>query len=244
MVERIFFESLIEGAVMSSGIMKKPVESVLWQDYRASNNGMVVFYNSDPISEIPVREIPEELNSEILPEPHYESRSYGFYGCVRPKIRGVFAKSKIRYLFFLTKYVGAKEESQGKFIITGYYRIHKTAEVQKFHLRYLQDSACIDMDSCIAMRADDVRFVSLQDALIVDDAMLKEWGYNAKITRQLRIILDEEKTAKILEFLKSKPDQTEKYIAETKRLNPHEEADESEEEDTETVESAVEEKSE
>jgi hypothetical protein len=224
-----FPEFLIEGALMSFGIMKKPVESVQWQDYRASNTGMVVFYASDPISEIPIREIPEEINSDMLPEPHYETRSYGFYGCIRPKIRGVFAKSKIRYLFFLTKYVGAKDDFKGKLIITGYFRIFKTAEVQKFHLRYLQESACMEMDSCIALRADDVRFVSLSDAFIVDEDKLKAWGYNAKVTRQLRIILDEEKTTQILEYLKSKPDQTDKYIIETKRLQPHEESDETDE---------------
>jgi hypothetical protein len=218
---------------MGFGIMKQSIDSVLWQDYRASNTGMVVFYASDPISEVPVREIPEEIDSPILPEPNYENKVYGFFGCIRPKIRQAFFKSKLRYIFFLTKYAGSKEEFKDKFMITGYFRIFKTAEVQKLHLRYIKDSACLETDSCTALRADDVRFVSLQDAFIVDEERLKAWGFNAKINKQLRIVLDAEKTAEVLEYLKSKPDQTAGYIAETKRLEPHGEEEEEEEESPE-----------
>jgi hypothetical protein len=214
---------------MAFGIMKQSVDSIQWQDYRASNKGMIVFYTSDPVSEMPIREIPEEIDSPILPEPNYENKVFGLYGCIRPKIRQAFFKSKLRYLFFLTKYAGSKEDFKDKFIITGYFRIFKTAEVQKLHLRYIKDSACIETDSCIALRADEVRFVSLLEAFMVNDEQLKSWGYNAKVNRQLRIILDSEKTSLLLEYLKSKPDQTAGYIAETKRLNPHEEPEEPEE---------------
>ena len=214
---------------MGFGIMKQSIDSVQWQDYRASNTGMVVFYASDPVSEIPIREIPEELDSPVLPEPNYESRTYGFFGCVRPKIRQAFSKSKLRYLFFLTKYVGTKEEFKDKFMVTGYFRILKTAEVQKLHFRYIKDSACLETDSCIALRADEVRFVSLQDAFLVNEEQLKSWGFNAKVNRQARIVLDAEKTTILLDYLKSKPDQTAAYIAETKRLEPHGEAHEEEE---------------
>jgi hypothetical protein len=214
---------------MSFGIMKQPIESVQWQDYRSSGTGMVVFYASDQVSEIPIREIPEEIDSPIMPEPNYENRVFGLFGCIRPKIRQAFFKSKLRYLFFLTKYAGSKEEFKDKFIITGYFRIFKTAEVQKLHFRYIKDSACIETDSCVALRADEVRFVSLQDSFVVNDEQLKTWGYNAKVNRQLRIVLDMEKTSALLDYLKSKPDQTEGYIAETKRLQPREDSEEPEE---------------
>jgi hypothetical protein len=223
------FIFILQGADMGFGIMKQSIDNVQWQDYRASNTGMVVFYTSDPISEIPIREIPEEIDSDIMPEPNYENKVYGFFGCVRPKIRQAFVKSKLRYLFFLTKYVGPKEDYKDKFIITGYFHIVKTAEVQKLHLRYIKDSACIETESCTALRADDVRFVSLTDAFVVNDEQLKSWGFNAKVNRQLRVVLDAEKTALLLDYLKSKPDQTAGYIAETKRLEPHGEAEEAEE---------------
>jgi hypothetical protein len=215
-----------KGVFMALEIMKKSVDSVQWQDYRAAQTGMIVHYVSDPISEIPIREIPEEISSAVVPEPNYENRVYGFYGCIRPKIRAAFFKSKIRYIFFLTKYAGQKEEYKDKTIITGFYRISKTADVQKLHLRYLDASGCIDADSCIALRADEVHFVGLNDAFVVTDEKLKEWGYNAKITKQLRIILDADKTLVLLDFLKSKPNRLDAYIAETKRLEPHEEHEE------------------
>ena len=224
----LFNKQPVEGERMGLEIMKKSVDSILWQDYRAADTGMIVHYVSDPVSEIPIREIPEEINSPVIPEPNYENRVYGFFGCIRPKIRNTFFKSKIRYIFFLTKYAGCKDEFKDKPIITGYFRIFKTADVQKLHLRYLNDVACLDADSCIALRADEVHFVSLNDAYIVDDEKLKTWGYNAKINKQLRIVLDSDKTNQLLGYLKSKPNQLDVYIAETKRLGPHVEEDEQE----------------
>ena len=144
---------------MSTGFKMKSQDSILWQDYRASNTGMIVFYASDPVSEIPVREIPEDIDSPVVPEPNYESGTYGFYGCSRTKIRGAFAKSKLRYLFFLTKYAGTKDGYKDKMLVTGYFRVAKTADVQKLHLRYLSEYSCIDAASCIALRADEVHFV-------------------------------------------------------------------------------------
>jgi hypothetical protein len=214
---------------MNFGIMNKSLDSIQWQDYRASNTGMIVFYSSDPVSEIPIREIPEEMDSSIMPEPNYENKVYGFYGCVRPKIRSAFVKAKIRYLFFLTRYAGTKEEFKDKLIITGFFHINKTGDMQKLHLRYIPESSCMDNDNCIALRADEAHFVSLNDAYIVNDEKLKSWGYNAKITRQLRITLDAEKTSLILDWLKSKPNQIETYIKETKRLEPHSETEKDEE---------------
>lgn len=227
---------------MSTGIMQKSPDGISWQDYRASTNGMVVFYASDPVSEMAIREIPEELTSAVTPEPNYESGTYGFFGCDKTKIRAAFAKSKVRYLFFLTKYAGSKEEFKNKMLITGYYRVAKTADVQKLHLRYLDDCSCMDVPSCMALRADEVRFVSLSDAFVVSEDKLKEWGYNAKVSRQLRIILTPENTALLLAYLKEKPDQTGAYVTETKRLSPEDEEAEADagEADPETVNQAAE----
>ncbi len=232
----LFNKQSAKGERMGLEIMKKSVDSILWQDYRAADTGMIVHYVSDPVSEIPIREIPEEIDSPVIPEPNYENRVYGFFGCIRPKIRSAFFKSKIRYIFFLTKYAGCKDEFKDKPIITGYFRIFKTADVQKLHLRYLNDVACLDADSCIALRADEVHFVSLNNAYIVDDEKLKAWGYNAKINKQLRIVLDADKTNQLLNYLKSKPNQLDIYIAETKRLGPH--VEEEEEEKVESDENA------
>jgi|WetSurMetagenome_2_1015567.scaffolds.fasta_scaffold01238_4 hypothetical protein len=208
---------------MSTGTMAKSPDGIPWQDYRASNTGMVVFYSSDPVSEIPIREIPEDTDSPVVPEPNYESGTYGFFGCQRTKIRGAFVKSKLRYLFFVTKYAGTREGFKDKMLVTGYYRVAKTADVQKLHLRYLTEYSCIDASTCMALRADEVHFVDIQDAYEVSEEQLKAWGYNAKISKQLRIIIDHEQTSRLLEILKSKPNRLDVYIAETKRLSPYDE---------------------
>ncbi|MBD3322579.1 MAG: hypothetical protein GF350_15870 [Chitinivibrionales bacterium] len=220
--------------LFSEGIVQKSVDSIPWQDYRASKTGMICMYSSDPVSEIPIREVPEEYPSlDILPEPNYETGTYGFYGCIRNKARSAFVKSKFRYLFFMTKYAGTNQEYQEKLLVTGYYRIAKTADVNKLHMRYITDSSCINADSCTALRADEVHFVSCEDAYEITDEILESWGHKSKITRQTRIALDEEKTKMLLEYLSSKEDALAQYVAETRRLEPagEEEDDELELED-------------
>jgi hypothetical protein len=215
--------------IMNNELQKVAPESIAWQDYRSSNTGMVVYYATDPISELPIREVPEELLSEILPEPNYETGTYGVYGCGKSRIRGAFAKAKNRYLLFATKYVGAKADFKDKSVITGFYRINKTADVKKLHIRFGSEYSCIDEESCIALRADEVRFVAIEDAFAITDEVMKSWEYKARITKQTRIILTEENTMPIVDFLRSKPDITVQYIAETKRLQPHDESEHDEE---------------
>ncbi len=217
---------------MTSGnVMNISIENVTWQDYRASNTSMVLFYTSDPVSELPIREIPEELPSDVLPEPHYESGTYGYYGCSKSKVRNAFVKSKIRYILFMTKYSGTLAEYKDRIFITGFYRVHKIADAKKIHIRYCPDYSCLDEDHCYSMRADEKRFVAIGDAFEISDSVLKKWGYASKITKQTRIQLDEEKTMEIVNFLSDKPDSTPVYIMETKRLWPvEEEAEEDEEE--------------
>jgi hypothetical protein len=214
-----------------SNITKRSVESVLWQDYRSGNTGMLVFYTTDPVSELPIREIPEELDSPVPSDPHYESGTFGLYGCVNPKIRRAFVKGKYRYVFFMTKYAGTNEDLRDKYLVTGYYRIFKSADTKKFHVRYLSEYLCLDDDDCMAVRANEVHFVATVDAFVIDEAALLAWGFASKLTRQSRIILNEEHTVKLLDFLKSKPNALPQYIEETKRLQPHDPEDEMDEDD-------------
>ena len=206
----------------SYNVMKGSLESASWQDYRASNTGMVVFYPSDPISEIPIREIPEELPSEIVPEPNYETGTYGYFGCSKSKMRNTYFKSKIRYLIFMTKYVGARPEFKDKYFITGYYRVTKVADVKRVHIRNLTEYSCLDEDVCYALRADRLRFVSIDDAFELTDKIMKAWDYKARITKQTRIVLSEEQTSKVIDFLESKEDALAEYVTETQRLQPNE----------------------
>ncbi len=217
-----------------NGRVGKPVESVRWQDYRASDTGMVMMYSSDPVSEMPIREVPEQEGAVVTADPNYESGTYGFFGCVRPKIRAFFIKSKFRYLFFMTKYAGARQERQGKVYVTGMYRIASTADALRLHLRYLPDAACIGADNCVAMRADEVRFLKLDDALELTPEVLKKWEHTSKLTRQSRIALNEEQTVELVEYFRSRDNALDAYIEETRRLEP---SDQEEEEDEEINES-------
>lgn len=204
----------------SNNVMNVSIENVTWQDYRASNIGIVLFYTSDPVSELPIRETPEEFPSDVLPEPNYETGTYGFYGCSKTKVRNAFVKSKIRYILFMTKYSGANNEYKDKILITGYYKIIKIADAKKVHIRYCSDYSCLDEDHCYSLRADELRFVMVEDSFVITDAVLKKWGYTSKITKQSRIQLDETQTMNVVEFLSGKPDATDAYIKETIRLWP------------------------
>lgn len=207
------------------------LESAAWQDYRASNTSMVLFYASDPVSLLPIREIPEEFPSDIIPEPNYETGTYGYFGCNKSKVRNAFFKAKIRYILFMTKYAGTSADHNGKYYITGYYRVNKVADVKRVHIRNLSEYSCLDEDCCYAMRADQVRFVSIEDAFELTDKVLASWDYKTRITKQTRISLNDEQTAVVLKYLDSKDNIADEYIAETERLQPvsEEPEDESEE---------------
>ena len=215
---------------MGSRLAALTPDSIAWQDYRSSPTGMVVFYAGDAIAELPIREVPEEITSDISPDPNYETGTYGFYGCGKTKIRAAFAKEKIKYLLFVTKYVGTNADFQGKNFITGFYKITKTADVKRTHIRFGTDYSCLDEAACIALRADEVRFVAIEHAFPVTDAVLRSWNYKARLTQQTRVMIDEEKTQKIVDHLRAQPDSTAAYIAETTRLQPHAEEENEDEE--------------
>jgi len=212
-------------------VTTKSVSSLRWQDYRGAGTGLIQYYNSDPVSELPIREIPESLDTDVSPDPNYETGTYGMYGCVRPKVRQAFVKGKSRYLFFMTKYSGTNAEYTDKVLITGYYRLAKIADAKKFHLRYCKEYACIDLNSCPALLADEVHFVSLDDAFLVDEDALDFWGYKSKITKQTRIQLDEEQAGKLVTYLGSRPNAIDDYVEETERLQPHSDDEEMDDEE-------------
>ncbi len=219
------------------GIIPTAIESIKWQDYRGSKTGMIVYYNTDPISEIPIREIPDEFPTEILPEPNYETKTFGLYGCKHTKMRSSFAKKKIRYLFFMTRYAGTNIDRIDELMVTGFYHIKQIADVQKLHIRYLQEYVCLNEDSCISFLADKVHFVSVEDAFMITPEVLKAWGCSSRITRQSKIALDDEKTAELVAFLESKQNIVDAYSEETERLQPayDEEEDDDDDEDIEDL---------
>ena len=219
---------------MATGsFMGRSLDGVLWQDYRASNTGMAIYYGSDPISELPIREIPERYPSEIEPEPNYETGTLGYYSCARTKIRSTFVKSRIRFMLFITKYAGTIDDYRDKYFVTGYYRVTKTADVKRAHIRFLSDYSCLDEKVCYALRTEECRFVAIEDAFPVTPQLLKDWGFSGRLTRQSRILMTEEQTKAVVDYLRDKPDILDKYIEETTRLLPNPDEDDGYDEDGE-----------
>ena len=216
---------------MAKGVVTADINSVHWQDFRGINCGIIVNYETDSVSELPVREIPEEYPTEVIPEPNYETASYGVYGCKNSKVRNGIAKKKFKYVLFMSKYAGVSIDHADELFVTGFYRIKQTADLQKTHMRYLADYSCLGEDRCIAFRADEVVFVKIADALKVTPALLTKWGVVSRVTRQSRIELSEEHTMEVLEFLRSKDNALAAYIEETKHLSPDLDEDEDEDDD-------------
>ncbi len=219
-----------------TGIVPTHVGSIPWQDYRGSKGGMIVYYNTDPVSELPIREIPEEIPSPVIADPNYETGTYGLYGCKHTKIRASFAKKKLSYIFFMTKYAGTKPEFMDDLMVTGFYRIRYSADAKKLHIRYLNEYSCVDENTCLAFRADEIHFVSVDDAFKITGEVLKSWDANQRVTRQTKIILEEDTAEELVEYLRSKENIYDLYKEETERLEPEisdYEADDEEEDEEE-----------
>jgi hypothetical protein len=122
----------------------------------------------------------------------------------------------------MTKYAGPDAKLKDKFMVTGYYKIGSIAEVQKLHLRYIEDNSCIAEKLCYALRASvnekgesDVVFLSQEDAYILSAAALKSLGIEKKITKAAKIELDEDKTKKLLKKFEGKENKIADYISQT-----------------------------
>ena len=78
-----------------------------------------------------------------------------------------------------------------------------------------------------------MHFVSIENAFEVTADVLKSWDYKARLTKQTRIILNEEQTGAVIDHLRSKPDITALLVKETERLWPHVPGAEEDEEEEE-----------
>jgi hypothetical protein len=177
--------------------------NIFWQGYRHKGTGVIVYYDSDETSLLPIRTSLGKKGKAADADPNYETGTYGLYGCSASPHRTKFIKNKFGYLFFMTKYSGADIKLKDKIIITGYYKIGSISEVQKLHLRYIDENSCIAEKLCYALKAsinetggNDLVFLSLEDAYQLNSAAMKLLGIEKKITKATKIELDEERTKK------------------------------------------------
>lgn len=202
------------------GAVSVNVNSLKWQGYRGNEMGLAVYYDSDPVSELPIREIPEEYPTKVIADPNYETSTYGLYGCKFGKNRNTIIKKKYKYIFFMTKYAGTNMDLRDELLCTGFYRIKYTFDAKKFHSRSLDSVSCMTENSCQAVRADEMVFVAAEDAFHINEERLKEWGGISRVTRQTKILLTEEQTEMMLSHLRGQENIVEQYIDETNRLLP------------------------
>ena len=190
-----------------------------WQGYRHKETGVLVYYDSSKTSMLPIRD-------SAAADPNYETGTCGLYGCNASPHRAIFVKNKFGYLFFMTKYQGTNAKLKDKMIITGYYKVGSIADVQKIHMRHVEDNSCYSEKICYALRAgvnekgeSDVVFLSEDDAYILNAAALKSLDIDKKITKAAKIKLDEEKTKKLLKKFEGKENKTADYISQTQANN-------------------------
>jgi hypothetical protein len=210
-----------------------------WQDFRGKDEAVLIHINSSREAVMPVRDALDEFRKGRQTEPNYETGTFGLVGPSMVQLRNSLVKNKKRYILFGTIYEGMSEAHKGKFLVTGYMRIDKILDVKKLHLRKwaLKNGQADDllaryfeMDNCWALYSNDMRFVSPEDAIEVTPEKAKKWGAKSKLNKQARLNLTPDQTHEVVEYFKSKVDQTEEYIATVREFAEFLKEEESEEE--------------
>jgi hypothetical protein len=194
-----------------------------WQDYRGKNEGVLLHVGSSRQHALPVREL-TDANGKAVLEPNYETGTYGLIQCQEARTRMAALKARRRYFLFGTRYQGTVEESRGRFYIVGYMRLEKSQEVRKRHVhKWMEekDSAppeCMEMEACHAFQSSEMNFYAVEDSFELTEALMQEWGYKGKITKQMKLTFSEDKLGLILEHFKAKTPRNAEYQAAVKEL--------------------------
>lgn len=185
-----------------------------WQDYRGAPKGAIIYIETSQHSLFPVRDQLDENGNGACLDPNYETGTVGLFSYANTKDINKAIKSKARYLFFGTRYSGSNLDYKNKYLITGYQRIDKVKDVRSLHLQqHLNDTnpTFLSLDICMATWGE-MCFVSFEDAFILTDEILHEWGYSGRAARPLRTIFKEEHAKIIIDHFDSKTNQIDEYI--------------------------------
>lgn len=190
-----------------------------WEDYRGNSTGTLLYVETSRQSAVPVRDQLNENGKGYFYEPNYETSTYGFVSCTNVKNINAIVKNKSRYILFGTRYGGATHpELKNKYLIIGYMEIIKTRDVRTRHIQKFMLNPSKDKPESMNLSKDiavygNMRFVDIENAFLLTDEHLKEWGYTGRTTRQLKTIFDKEHLDLILKHLDAAPDMTDEYIA-------------------------------
>ncbi len=195
-----------------------------WQDYRGKGEGVLIHLDSTKLHELPVRDPLDAEGNPVL-EPNYETKTYGFMQCVNAKTLLSTFRNRRRYLLFGTRYQGKLEAYLGRFLVIGYMRLDKSLEVRKrYSHRWVEQPAgskspeWLEMEQCYAFYSEDMNFYAPEDAYELSEAIMKDWGYKGKITKQMKLTFPEDRLQQILAHFHGKVSCNEKYLEALKEV--------------------------
>lgn len=208
-----------------------------WQDFRGDHAGVLMYVETSKQSVLPVRDQLNEQGKGNLFEPNYETRTYGFISSKNARAVNSIIKNKHRYVLFGTRYDGVEDEYKGKFLIIGYMRIDKIKDAKSRHVHsYMRnldsqdEPECLNLDHAYALYSEDMKFFSHEDCFELSQDVMKGWGYKGRVTKQMKLLLEDEKLDDVLNHFESKKDLSDEYIETVKEfiefLNEEDEEDE------------------
>ena len=212
-----------------------------WQDYRGDHAGVLLFVETSKQSVNPVRDQLNENKKGSLCEPNYETSTFGLVSCQSAKSINSIVKNKHRYILFGTRYDGFVKEQKGNYLITGYMRIDKVKDVRSKHIHdYIRnpksksEPECMTLNKSLACYSEDMKFYHLEDCFVLSQEAMKAWGYKGRVTKQMKLLLEDQKLDDVLNHFATKEDANSDYIDTVKEyLESLEEEDEEEEAETE-----------
>lgn len=190
-----------------------------WQDYRGKESGVLIYVETSHQSSVPVRDQLNENGKGHFLEPNYETSTWGLESCCNTKMVNTAVKAKHKYLFFGTRYEGYNQAFANKYVIMGYQQIDKVCDMRSRHMmRYMAQGEGATEPECLVLEKamatwGTMRFVALEDSFVVTDEWIKSYSMKGRATRQLRLTLQGDALKEVLDFLNSKPDLTDEYIA-------------------------------
>ncbi len=190
-----------------------------WQDYRGTHSGILFFNDTTKHAVLPVRDQMNESGKGNLTEPNYETRTIGLKSAYKTKELNNIVKSKHRYMILANKYEGINKDFKNKYLVYGYLRIDKVRDVRKIHIHhYMADMKnhdepdCMTLDKAMAIYSEDFKVFQLEDCIVLDKELLEEWGLGSRISKQMKLVFNDENLNKVIQHFSDKKAANESYI--------------------------------
>lgn len=189
-----------------------------WKSYVSQKSGILLFADTSNQSTLPIRNQIDDEGNALQWEPDYATGTFGLRTCQTPKILNSIVKARHSYIFYATRYNGLDPEYKNKYLVYGYMKIGKVRDVRDRHLSaYLRDPElpppeCLNLKESMAIWAEEQKFCDLPDALVLDDETVKRWGYQGRVTRQMKFVVEGESLSELLNHFAGKADFIEEYI--------------------------------